>query len=302
MKLLRKCLAVVLAGVFVQSFASLSFAGGWRTVKKDRLYSISGMALLGHDRRDSRFLVVHDNKRPGERRFAVISVKGRGKPAYESLAWPEGVSEPVDIEALATVPGDGDCSFLALTSGGGVSWVKLDPERKTIVLMGRFSLPCTGRGENYEGLALYEIEDKLLAAWGHRGLGSSPGVAYWAFLDLPNRSFDAVSSANISVPWPKGGNVRHISDLAIDKQGVLFASAASDPGDEGPFDSAVYRIGRFASDGSHVSFEAEAEPERMLRLRGHKAEALALVPYKSGARFAVASDDENKGSSVYLSR
>ncbi len=105
-------------------------------------------------------------------------------------------------------------------------------------------------------------------------------------------------SANLKVPFPSA-NVRHISDIKVDSAGVVFISAASDPGDEGPFQSAVYIAGSLGYSGNKIVFKQNPQLVPLYRTNYHKIEALELVTGAEGG-VIVGTDDENFGSSVYI--
>ena len=100
-----------------------------------------------------------------------------------------------------------------------------------------------------------------------------------------------MTSAKVTVPYPTA-NVRQISDLAL--VGTrLIASSASDPGANGPFDSAMYRIGSLGFDGVRAVLTMHT-PQSLGTFPGHKMEGIAC----SGTTGLVGSDDENQGGWV----
>ena len=90
---------------------------GWRHVGGP-LYNVSGMAYVGVDpgRGGEQFLVVHDNKKPGEPHAGIVTLR-TGKARYTRLRWPDRAGMPVDLEAISPLP-DAPGRFLALESGG----------------------------------------------------------------------------------------------------------------------------------------------------------------------------------------
>ena len=93
------------------------------------------------------------------------------------------------------------------------------------------------------------------------------------------------------------GNVRHISDLKVDRSGQLWITAATDPGDDGPFDSAVYEAGKFLIQGETIAFQENTELLPLSRFPGHKIEAIELIG-ETQRETILGTDDENSGSSV----
>lgn len=282
----------------------------WLAVKSGKHSGISGMARLEGDGNRPSFLVVHDNKKPDQARFAVVNVALGTQDGpipvhttvlYVPLAWPANAAPPVDLEALTPVPGTPD-TFLALASAGDVSEVKLVLKEQRIEVVSSFRLPGIRQNDNYEGIALYPVGGKLMAAWGHRGEGASPGILHWGFIQLPGGTITETGSSEIVVPWPEGANLRHISDIVIDQQGNVYVSAASDAGDDGPFNGAIYKVGSFAAvPEGKVSFQKLEKPTELNRSQGYKIEGLVLMPGATPI-FAAGTDDENKGSSLYIAK
>lgn len=297
MKITRKSIALFIIAVSFLGEAT-SRAGEWQQVKDGKRGGISGLAAIKADSSGGLFLMVHDNKKPQDRKIAVIKVREKKRPLYFPVAWPKDVASPVDLESLTSVSGKQKGTFLTATSKGHVFHIQLGAGNTKVKVLKQFKLPNRD-GKNFEGLGLYEKNGSYVAVWAHRGGKGSPGTVFWSSFDLSTYQFSRVWSVSILVPWPTGNNVRSISDLTIDANGVVYISAASDPGDNGPFDSALYRIGKIVTEGKEASLKLLAEPEEIHRLPGYKVEGLVLFPGKTPA-FLVGTDDENKGSSVRL--
>jgi hypothetical protein len=145
---------------------------------------------------------------------------------------------------------------------------------------------------------LQKINGQLLAVWAHRGEDKQPAIVYWGRLDLNTYQITQIGSARLEVPWPVSA-VRHISDLKVDPTGILFITSATDNGDDGPFESAVYVAGAFEIRDQQITFRQNSQLVPLYRFKYHKFEAIELVPGQTGG-VIVGSDDENMGSSVYL--
>jgi hypothetical protein len=271
-----------------------AFAQTWRPVAGGLKKSISGMAVVKNDSSRTVLLIVHDNKRAEETKAALVTVEGEDSPVYAPLDWPG--EQPVDLEALTTIPGKAD-EFIVLASAGNAYHIKVKADSKKMEVMKVFALPEVPDGSNFEGFALQKVGDTLIAVWGHRGSSNDPGVLYWGRFDPGSHAFTEVQSAKIQVPWPEK-DVRHISDLKVDSGGGLFLTAASDPGDDGPFSSAFYQGGTFVVAAGKVQFLPNPNPVRLLRFRYYKIEALELIPGKEGG-VLFGTDDENRGASLY---
>ncbi len=278
--------------------SNLCAQGQWRLVRGGILRGISGMALVEPDSGVGRtsFLVVHDNKKADEPRAALIQIEGRKQPQYVPLEWPKE-NLPSDLEALTVVPGKPD-NFIALVSSGTAFHIRLDTSRHAIEVLKVFKLPNIPDKSEFEGFALQSFGNQLVAVWGNRGEFEEVGIIYWSIFDANIYSFTQFGSSPLSVPW-KAANVRHISDLKLDGGGTLYASSASDPGNDGPFDSAFYVAGTFQISNGQINFTKNPAPVRLQRFAYHKIEAFELVPGSTGG-IAFGTDDENMGSSVYL--
>ena len=159
-------------------------------------------------------------------------------------------------------------------------------------------LPDVPQGANFEGFCVEKLDGRLDAAWAHRGQGDEPAVLFWGSYDLPDDAITKQGSAEIRVPVPAGTNVRPVSDLRIDPGGTVWITAASDPGDDGPFESAAYAAGTLTDAGGGLyRFHANPLPARLWTFR-KKVEAIELVP-GSGGHVYFGSDDEKQGGWVY---
>ncbi len=274
------------------------WAQDWRPVRGGIPFGISGMALVEQQSNCLNFLIVHDNKKSNQGRLAIIRIKGKNQPEYFALNWPSKAELPNDLEALTSIPGTNNTSFIALSSSGKAYYIKLESDKKTISVIKEFSLPVFPQGSNFEAFSLQDIDGKLVAVWAHRGEAEQPATLYWGLLDLAKYQIILTSYTNLKVPFPSG-NVRHISDIKVDPTGVVFISAASDPGDDGPFQSAVYVAGSLGYRGNKILFKQNPQLVPLYRSDYHKIEGIELVPGAEGG-VIVGTDDENFGSSVYI--
>jgi hypothetical protein len=270
----------------------------WRPVRGGIQFSISGMALLEQHNDSYSFLIVHDNKDQALGRLAIISIKGEKSPQYFPVKWPSNTALPMDLESITTVPGTSEPTFMAATSTGGVYHFRLDTSGQKVSILKVFNFPNIPKGSNFEGFSLQNIDGQLLAVWAHRGQDKEPAVVYWGQLDLNTYQIALLGSAKLTVPWPISA-VRHISDLRVDPAGVLFISCASDNGDDGPFESAVYVAGAFSIGDRQVTFQQNSQLVPLYRFNYHKIEAMDLVAGRNGG-VIFGSDDENMGGFVYV--
>lgn len=273
----------------------------WRPVRGGINFGISGIALIEKKDNFLEFLIVHDNKGKDEGRLAIITIKGKQQPEYFPFNSSKGLQELYfgsDLEAITAVPTE-PSSFMALSSKGKVYNFRLGERKGESFLFKVFDLPNLPEKPNFEGFAIQEIDGNLLTVWAERGEGEKPAIVYWGILNLPSYKIEVKGSKSLTVPWPNSKELRHISDLKIDRTGTLFISSATDPGNDGPFTSAVYIAGVFVVNGNEVSFRQNPDLFPLCRLDYHKVEAIELVPGANGG-IIVGTDDENLGSWVYM--
>ncbi|MDA0989912.1 MAG: hypothetical protein O3A51_04075, partial [Verrucomicrobia bacterium] len=245
----------------------------WVAVRDGKLRGIGGMVTLAvPPGQPTAYVIVHDNKKDGQERVAIITPSGP-EVGYQPMAWPTDVELPADIEALDAVTVGKHVTYWAMTSGGRVTQFQLDPAQQRVIVKRQFNLPGVLAGDNYEGLLVRQLGSATIVAWSHRGKSGSPGVLYWG--QLVGETIRQNGWAGITVPWPTGASVRHISDLEMDAAGNVYISAASDPGDDGPFFSAIYRAGRFALDDGFFRFTPDLS--EIWRCDEHKVEGLTLL-------------------------
>jgi hypothetical protein len=263
----------------------------------------SGMARLG----DGSFVVTHDFK-AGQAgpRLGVIAVSETSPPSYSPVAW-DGDALPSDLEAICPLPGLAN-EFLALESGhkpGGGRAFHLALSREAgawkMSLRGTHALPPYVA--DVEGAACAAAKDgRLVLVLAERGgTKKNPnGRLRWGALRLGGGAgLDWPESNKLDLkPFPDPGKGklrwRGCTDLYLDDKGQLWAARGVDPGDAGPFRSAIYRVGRLAADEPERPVVLEESPKVEFFLDGFKVEGLA-GPALKGSAFSVATDDENFG-------
>jgi hypothetical protein len=296
-KFIRFGITAVVFGVLL-SISQQVLAQTWIPVRGGIEYGISGIALIEQNSEKSNFLIVHDNKKSNQRRLAIISLQGKKQPEYLPLNLPANIKLPNDLEALTTIPETNNTEFIALSSNGKAYHVKLVFKNKKASIIKEFNLLEVDKNSNFESLGLQKIDNQLIAIWAHRGEGEEPAKIYWGKLDLNKYQINNVETANLKVPFPDG-NVRHISDIKVDNAGIVYITAASDNGDDGPFQSAVYVAGYLGFNGNKIEWRQNQQLFPIYRDNYHKIEALEIIPGASGG-IIVGTDDENMGASVYM--
>ncbi|MFI9050904.1 hypothetical protein [Streptomyces sp. NPDC053427] len=292
--MIKKLFGVAMAGAaFIAASATADAAqpADWQRVGDGITSGISGIVVDGRDGDAVDTLAVRDNKNPGENRLVAVRYSPDAAPRVRPLKWSGEL--PVDLEALDAVPGR-DHEYVALASSGAA--YRIHAEKGTARVVAAFQLPGISSDGNYEGFALDATKDGIVAVWADRGQDDRPAKLTAALWDPATNSFGPHDSAKFSAPYPDE-DVRHVSDVKVSPSGELTVSSASDPGDDGPYDSALYDAGHLSvgDDGdAHVS--ASDKPHRIAAFPGHKVEALACLP--GSHEGIVGTDDENDGGSI----
>jgi hypothetical protein len=270
------------------------------------LSDLSGLAWLGGD----RFLAVHDAKYPDEADLPRVSLlRLTGGP--DGFLWhPVPVaSDDVpsdDFESVARIPGGGDRPRVLLVESTEkqverpyarrIFLAEVDGESVTIVDRALWPVATV----NVEGTAVAEVEGKLLFVYAERAGGRDSTEILFAELTLDPIAFGAFRSAGaFASPGPTGPAARPVSALEFDADGTLYAASAEDPDDDdGPFRSAVYRIGRVTADeGGTVALDGAPVPLGVLD--GLKVEGVAAREREDGSvELWVGVDDENYGGTM----
>lgn len=295
-----KFLRLIITTVIVAVFLILSqqvFAQTWIPVRGGISFGISGMALIKHQKQNIKILIVHDNKKSHQGRLAILSLKNQQQPEYLPLNWPKNIKSPIDLEALTSIPDTNNSEFIAVTSAGKAYHFQVF-KNKNISIIKEFNLSAITKNRNIESFSLQKIDGKLIAMWAHRGKSKTPANIYWGKFNLDKYQINSIRSAKFKVPFPNG-NVRHISDLKIDTAGIVYITSASDNGDNGPFQSAVYVAGYLGLNGDKIEWKPNQQLFPIYRDNYHKIEGLEIIPGAAGG-IILGTDDENIGAFIYM--
>lgn len=293
-------ICIIISAVFLSIRKKVTYCK-WSLLKAGRTFGISGMVLIEQKDNYISFLVVHDNKKDFEPRLGIVTIKDTGAYSYTDLIWPADFDFPIDLEAVTSVPEKGSGSFMAMTSAGKIYHFHLDILTGKVRLLNVFSLPNVDKNANFEALAIKDLNGKLWAFWASRGNDNEPAVLYWAQFNLKNYRFSEKDSIKVKCSFPYKPNVRHISELKINFEGTLFISSASDGGDDGPFQSAVYVAGRFIAHNGRLVLRKNIFMPRLYYFLDHKVEGFEFINFNT-ARALFGSDDENFGSSLCIAK
>jgi hypothetical protein len=274
---------------------------------------IGGMAWLT----ERRLLVVHDTKvGSAGPRIGVLEIPESGPPRYREAVtdWKGAGGESNDLEALAAIPGRKG-EFFALESGyykekyGRLIRLRAKIEGDGpdagchVETISAWKLPADT--VSLEGLVCLDRgDDKLLILVGERGgevsAESVSGKLSWTEikLDEPGQlEFEKSSQLPLRIPaegWTKPASVRGCADLYVDSANQLWSVATEDPGDAGPFRSAIYQVGSVDVKSKPILTPAAKIAPRW-RFDGAKVEAVA-GPLAGVGVLSVATDDENYGA------
>jgi len=263
----------------------------WMYVSGKRELSVSGIATTTSE---DTYLVVHDNKKKGQLRAGLVNLSADS--LYRGLGWP--VKDlPIDLEALTNISGMED-QYIAMGSWGFCYWLALDLSTNRLKLIKEFRIPGSGPPLNLESLVLWFAGNSWYISWAHRGSVKEPSILFWGSIDLFSEvvTIQKEDSIFVSVPWPILDK-RHMSDMDLDRDGILWAAATSDPGDDGPYESGIYKIGKFQKQNDKMEFLiADSFPKQFVFQR-NKVEAFTIA----GNKKVFATDDENLGAAINIS-
>lgn len=272
---------------------AVPISAGWLATGKGITRGVGGLSVFQLKPKTVSFLAVFDSKHPGEPRLAFIDLVEGKPPLARDLRWPDD-RWPVDLEAITKVPHENEV-FIAVTSGGQL-WRLRVREDGGITILSVTELPQADAPE-IEAFEIAELEGKLVAVWAGRGDGSRAATVCAGIYDEAMGQVSLKHRLEFRAPWPVEETVRHISDLRLDPFGTIIVTSTKDPGNDGPFDSALYVAGKVElKDGSPV-LEMNNAPVRLRTDHGHKVEALEFVPGDING-LILGSDDEHGGGAI----
>ncbi len=266
-----------------------------------------------------RFLAVSDTKahNPKPRLWmgTITGDKCRFKPVPIE-GWETMHTRSSDLEGICAVP-DSSNIFLVTESGyfkgqgGRVFRLSINAEDRShpiarcLDYFRPFPIPEDG-GPAYrtpdhlqiEGIeALPHPQGGYVLLLGLRGNGDNPSALVYGH--LKDGQFQELGRTPIDLRHIIEG-CRSCSDLHLIKSDGdtyrVLSVATTDPGELGPFTSAICEVGTF--DGKALTF-TPCEPKVIQRVPGFKVEALGRTPeIVSGSELLIGSDDEGYGGIV----
>ncbi len=273
----------------------------------------SGMAKLGAN----RYLVVHDTKaHRDDARIGIVTVGGENGPLYRPLAvrdWLDPDGRSSDLESACVLP-DRDDEALVAESGlwegrfGRIFHIKVGTDNAEVLHV--FKIPDLDDngselvGDNYEGMAcMTDSRGRILVILGERGgtRHNPNGSLHWATFDpsggVLSWSPNGTAGVSVSAPgaWVSIETKRDIAALHLDEEGILWAVASEDAGDNGPFRSIIYAVAS-VDVGASLPIRATSAPSPTWTLDGFKVESIAAPPDELFfAELSFATEDENFG-------
>ena len=273
---------IIIFHLFVFQFL-FSQIYNWKTINKTREYSISGIAKFKNG-----YIAVHDNKKRGQARLSYIDQNLQ----LTKLIWPEK-KLPFDLEAIFQLDPI-ESKYIIMESTGKCYIISIDIIDNRIDVLNIFTLPKINKNMNLEGLAIYESSQGFILLYGDRGSSTRPSTLFWAFFNLNNYQIKEVKQVKFSFSQPIK-NRRNIGDIAISKNAEVWSSATSDPGNNGPFSTHIYNIGKITNEGDFKMNHPDLLIP-IMAIRGQKVEAMLF----DNNSLVLMTDNENYGSTVSI--
>lgn len=222
-----------------------------------------------------------------------------------------------DLEAICALPGKKD-HFLLAESGnwqekpGCLFHIKVNFKTLQATIIKTYYLPAfkykdrCQQGDEIEGIEALQLNnEEILILLGERG-GSAPyptGVVRWATLNLTEQKLSwscagkTGQTFNAPGTWQDSTKNRDISDLYLDKNNVLWASAAEEDSLGNSLNSIVYKLGTVDSNNP-IIITPEPNPTVYAIIKKRKIEGLAQGI--EGDHFMVSFEDENKPGEIEM--
>lgn len=287
----KNLFSIVLLFSVASSVFAEQRATQWHLLGKGKINGISGISVIDEE----HFIVVHDRKKPNEPRLGIVTWKKSTIPTLSPLGWCDVENFPIDLEAITAVP-NYPKQYLVLESKGKVTRIQLD-DNNACKVIAKFELPALTSTSNIESLALHCIKENCVLAWADRGDDKMAAKFSWTTFDTKTNALQetSVKTFEFNAPYPQT-NHRSISDIAINTNGNVWVSAASDPSDVGTFYSAIYNLGTFTTRENKIIWQASKEAESIAKFENDnvKIEGLVFTP----TVLIIGSEDEDLGGKI----
>jgi hypothetical protein len=294
----KTSVALMITSLLLSLTVAAEAGPGFRRVQ--RLLDLSGLAWMGGD----IFLAVHDAKFPDERSRVRVSLL-KLPSSLKGILWkplrprfPGGKSN--DLESASRIPGT-QMVLLVESADDASDFERIflaERIRNRVKVLGALDWGSFTNVFNVEGTAVAETDDGYVFLWAERAHGDPNTVIKWT--DLTLQPFAIGSSGVISsVPFPLPDDVytRALVAMDVDDTGQIYIATAFDPdSDNGPYRSAVFKIGQVL-DGEVV---LDPEPALQATMDGLKVEAVAVRSHEGETELFIGTDDENYGGTLRL--
>lgn len=302
--ILKGCcrLAAILLWWLVMNTPATLFAADAGFIRATGFPDVSGFSWV----KENLFLVVHDTKshERGPRVSLLQTPSGADGILWKPLVVAFPKNEANDFEGIARIPGTD--RFLLCESTEELaekSWSNriflAELQGESLQIEETINWPVTTR--NIEGTAVAGVGGDRIFLFAEREHGKKSSEIKIGELRLnPLRIENIRGVGEFVCPYPSGENARPVSAIVVDSAGTIYVASAEDPDDDnGPFSSAVYRIGRIAHGAQGITVALLKKPFQVAVLDGLKVEGLAVreLPGKPPELF-VGLDDENYGGTV----
>lgn len=273
----------------------------------------SGMEQLG----DQSYLVVYDikNYKVGTR-MAVIKITDEAinVSPMNITGWDEE-GRSSDLESICKIPGRTNEYFIAESGNwkgdiGRIFHIKVDTANLSAKVIGTTKLPYKDinngelTGDQYESMTCfpYSENERILMICERGGSKINPkGIVRWGKYNLTshtlNLSEQGMQGITVNAPGDFADNNtnRDITDLHIDEDGNIWASASDDVGDLGPFYSVIYKIGKLDPTNKERPFHIFDSFTTWKPISGFKIESLSGPSKNIDCTHSFGTEDENYG-------
>ncbi|MDM4721502.1 hypothetical protein QTQ03_18590 [Micromonospora sp. WMMA1363] len=269
----------------------------------------SGIAWLAteesEDVSQEVFLVCHDTRDNDEERdlprLSIVRTPVDPNGIIVEELFVDFPDVPNDLESIARLPGRNE-ALLAESNADGddpdptIYLARWDDDFDVEIVN---AVPWPETPEplvNVEATAVATIRGRDYFLYAERAEGSDTTTINMTRLlvteDGEIRFGQRWTSVPFTAPVPPGA--RPASGMDIDARGNIYVSSAYDPGDLGPFDSAVYRAAQVRAGGPLGARLLPVEPPQQLaRSSGLKVEGVGLVA--GSLPIFIGDDDEDYG-------
>ncbi len=273
----------------------------------------SGMEKLG----DQSYLVVYDvkNFKDGVR-LSMIKLTEKAikvEPINIGEWGEEGQSS--DLESICKIAGKTN-EFLIAESGnwkgelGRIFHIQVDTAQLSAKVVGITKLPFknlnnrTLVGDQYESIAClpYSESERILLLAERGGSTVNPnGIIRWGIYNLSTHQLEFKEAGRqgitVTAPgnWSNKKGKRDITDLHIDSEGGIWASASEDISDVGPFYSVIYKMGEVNTANKEQPFTIYSSFPKWEAVPGFKIEALSGPSKNINCTHSFGTEDEIYG-------